>query len=44
MQIWTIRMKFEAIEGLFERDSKHSNANLNHSKGILTIQNQIQSI
>ena len=39
--------RFEAIEGifkLFKRDSNHSNANSNHSKGILTIRNQIQII
>ena len=37
MQILTIQIKFEA----FESNSKHSNANSNHSKGIRSIWIQI---
>ena len=47
MQIRTIRTKFKAIECKFEpfeRDSKQSNENSNHSKGILTIRMQIRII
>ena len=47
MQILTIWTKFEAIEckfKSFERDSKQSNANLNHSEGTQSIQFQIQII
>jgi len=35
---------FEYKFELFERDSKRSNPNLNHSKGIRSIQVQIQTI
>ena len=47
MQIRTIRKGLEAFEfkfELFEMDSKHWNANSNHSKGIRSIQIQIRSI
>ena len=47
MQIRTIRKGFEAFESKFEpleRDSKHSNANSNHSKGIRSIWMQILTI
>ena len=47
MQILTIRKGFEAFECnfcLFEMDSKHSNANSNHSKEIRRIQMQIWTI
>jgi len=51
MQIITIRTGFEEFECKFEckfetleRDSKHSNANLNHSKEIWSIQMQIRTI
>ena len=41
MQVRTIRKGLEAFEFKFEpfeMDSKHSNANSNHSKGIRSIQ------
>ena len=47
MQIRTIRKAFEAFECNFEilkRDSKHSNANTNHSKGIRSIRMQILTV
>ena len=47
MQIRTIRKGLEAFEFKFEpfeKDSKHSNANSNHSKGIRSIQMQIRTI
>ena len=47
MQIRTIRKGFEAFEcnvEPFERDSKRSNANSNHSKGIWGVQMQIVTI
>ena len=44
MQILTIRKGFKAFECKFERDSKYSNANSNHSKGIRSIQMQILTI
>ena len=47
MQIRTIRKGFEAFECKFEpfeTDSKHSNANPNHSKEIRTIRMQILTI
>ena len=47
MQIRTIWKGFEAFKSKFqpyERDSKHSNANSNHSKGIRSIRMQIQTI
>ena len=47
MQIETIRKAFEAFEckiELLERDSKRSNANLNHSKGIRSIRMLIWTI
>ena len=40
MQILTIQTKFEG----FERDSKHSYINSNHSKGIRSIRMQIRTI
>ena len=46
MEILTIRNGFEAIECKFEpfkRDSKHSNANSNHSKEIWSIRIQIRT-
>ena len=46
-KLQTIRKRFEAFECTFkpfERDSKHSNGNLNHSKGIGSIRIQIQTI
>ena len=47
MQILTIRKVFEALESKyepFERDSKHSSANSNHSSQIRSIQMQILTI
>ena len=47
MQIRTIRKGLEAFEFKFEpfeRDSKHSNANANFSKGIRRIEMQIRTI
>ena len=47
MQIWIIQNRFEVFECKFEpfeRVSKCSNANLNHSKEIQTIQMQISTI
>ena len=47
MQIGTIQTKFEAFEYKFEPfkwDSKNSNANSNHSKGIRSIRIQIWTI
>ena len=47
MEIRTIRKGFEAFEWKFEpfeRDSKHSNENSNHLKGIRSIPMQIQTI
>ena len=47
MQIQAIGNGFEAFEcklDSFEIDSKRSNANLNHSKGIRSIRMQIQTI
>ena len=47
MQILTIRMSFEAFESKFKplkKDSKHSNENSNHSKGIRRIKMQILTI
>ena len=47
MQIRTIRKGLEAFEFKFEpfeTDSKHSNANSNHSKGIRRVQMQIRTI
>ena len=47
MQILTIRKGFEAFEYKFEpfeRDSKHLNANSNHSKGFRSIRMQIVTI
>ena len=47
MQILTIRKGFETFKFKFEpfeRDSKYSNANFNHSKGILSIRMQILTI
>ena len=47
MQIQTIGKRFEAFECTiepFERDSKHSNANSNHSKVIRSFRMQIQAI
>ena len=47
MQIQTIRKGFEAMEWKFEpleMDSNHSNANLNHLKGIRGIRMQIRTI
>ena len=47
MQILTIWTGFEAFDCKFysyERDSKHSNANSNHSKGIRSIRIQIRTI
>ena len=47
MQILTTRKGFEALECKFEPiepDSKHSNANSNHSKGIRSIRTQIRTI
>ena len=44
MQIRTIRKGFEAFECKFEEfesDSKYSNANSNHSKGLQSIRMQI---
>ena len=45
-KLWTIRKEFEAFEWKFEpfeSDSKHSNANSNHLKGILSIRMRIQN-
>ena len=45
MEILTIRKRFEAFKSKlkpFERDSKHSNANSNHFKGIRSIRMQIR--
>ena len=47
MQILTIPKGFEAFKCKlepFERDSKNSNANFNHSNGIQSIQMKIQTI
>ena len=47
MQIRAIRKGLEAFEFKFEpfeTDSKHSNANSNHSKGIRRVQMQIRAI
>ena len=47
MPIPTIWKGFEAFEFQlqpFERDSKHSNANSNHSNGIRSIQMPIQNV
>ena len=47
MEIRTICKGFEAFECKlepFEKDSKHSNANLIHSKGIRSIRMQIWTI
>jgi len=47
MQIRTIRNGLEAFEckfEQFERDSKRSNANLNHSEGIWSIWMEIRNI
>ena len=47
MQILTVRKGFEAFECKFEpfeKDSKGSNANSNHSKGIRSIQLEILTI
>ena len=47
MQIITIQKGFEAFEckfEAFESDSKYSNANSNHLKGIRSIRMQIRSI
>ena len=47
IQILTIRKGFEAFECKFEpfeRDSKYSNANSNHSKGIQSIRMPIRGI
>ena len=46
MQIRTIQKGFEAFETIFEpfqRNSNHSNANLNHSKGIRSIPLKFES-
>ena len=47
MQILTIRKEFEAFEGKFEpfeKDSKHLNANSNHSKGFRSNRMHIETI
>ena len=47
MQIRTFRKGFEGFESKFEpfkRNSKHSNGNFNHLKGIRSIQMQILTI
>ena len=47
MQIQTIGKRFEAFQSKFEplqRDSKHSDANSSHSKGIQSIRMQIIAI
>ena len=47
MQIQTIRKGFQAFEckfELLERDSRHSNPNPNHSKGIQRIRMQVLTI
>ena len=47
MQILTIQKGFEEFEYIFEpfkRDSKHSNSNGKHLKGIQNIRIQIRSI
>ena len=47
MQVRAIRKGFEAFECKFEpfeRESKGSNANFNHSKGIRSIQMEILTI
>ena len=47
MQIWTIWKGFKAFECKFEpfeRDSKHLNAYLNHSKGSRNIRMDIRTI
>ena len=47
MQIRTIQKGLESFEFKFEpfeRDSKHSNANSNNSKGIRNVQMQIRTI
>ena len=47
MQFRAIRKGFEAFEcklDSFKIDSKHSNANSNHSKGIRSIRKQLRTI
>ena len=47
MQIWTTRMKFKALEGIFqvfEKDSNHSKPNSNHSNEIRSIWMEIWTI
>ena len=47
MQILTIRRGFEAFESKFKplkKDSKHSDDNSNHSKGIRRIRMKIRTI
>ena len=44
MRIRTTQTRFRGIFKPFRRDSKHTNANLNHSKMILSIRMQIRGI